>query len=104
MVASYVGRKGNLRNHVVFVASIRCQQNNCWSCSIQLSPNIFRRNCNKAMAKVTGVRIKLWLSNRGSNEPWSQEIPCTYCLYGPSSYTDRVERILQERNIHAVRS
>ena len=60
-----------------------------------LFSQFLRRNCNKGTAKVTGERV-----NRGAG--YGLEIPCTYYLYGPSSYT---ESILQERNypnIHMV--
>ena len=50
-------------------------------------PRLFqflRRDVNKAFAEVTGQKV-----NRGAG--YGLEIPCTYRLYGPPAYINRMK-------------
>ena len=54
-----------------------------------------RRDCNKGFSKVTGPKV-----NRGAG--YGLEIQCTYKLYGPKFYVDRILQIiasLQEQEL-----
>ena len=57
-----------------------------------LSPSLFqfllRRDVNKAFTEVTGQKV-----NRGAG--YGLEIPCTYCLYGPPAYVNRMQEIVE---------
>ena len=56
-----------------------------------LAPRLFhflRRDVNKAFAEVTGPKV-----NRGAG--YGLEIPCTYRLYGPPAYINRMEVLVQ---------
>ena len=57
-----------------------------------LAPRLFlflRRDVNKAFAEVTGERV-----NRGAG--YGLEVPCTYRLYGPQVYIDRMKQLVNE--------
>ena len=57
-----------------------------------LAPRLFlflRRDVNKAFAEVTGERV-----NRGAG--YGLEVPCTYRLYGPQVYIDRMKQLVDE--------
>ena len=58
-----------------------------------LSPSLFQfllrlRDVNKAFAEVTGQKV-----NRGAG--YGLEIPCTYRLYGPPAYVNRMQEIVE---------
>lgn len=56
-----------------------------------LAPSLFqflRRDVNKAFAEVTGQKV-----NRGAG--YGLEIPCTYRLYGPPAYVNRMQEIVE---------
>ena len=52
-------------------------------CSIFL-----RRDVNKAFAEVTGQKV-----NRGAG--YGLDIPCTYRLYGPPAYINRMKQLVE---------
>ena len=57
-----------------------------------LAPRLFlflRRDVNKAFAEVTGERV-----NRGAG--YGLGVPCTYRLYGPQVYIDRMKQLVDE--------
>ena len=47
-----------------------------------------RRECNKRFVEVTGDCV-----NRGAG--YGMEVPCIYRLYGPTSYVQRLQQIIQ---------
>ena len=54
-----------------------------------------RRDCNKGFVQVTGNKV-----NRGAG--YGLEVPCTYRLYGPRPFIERITQIvqsLQERGL-----
>ena len=54
-----------------------------------------RRDCNKGFVQVTGNKV-----NRGAGN--GLEVPCTYRLYGPRPFIERITQIvqsLQERGL-----
>ena len=56
-----------------------------------LAPTVsafLRRDVNKGFAEVTGDKV-----NRGTG--YGLEIPCTYRLYGPKPYVDRMKDIVE---------
>lgn len=55
-----------------------------------LAPKVsafLRRDVNKGFAEVTGVRV-----NRGAG--YGLEVPCTYRLYGPKAYVDKMNEFI----------
>ena len=77
-----VWREDEIVGHVPFnIASVLSQ--------------FLRRDCNQGFVEVTGEKI-----NRGAG--YGLEIPCTYKLYGPRPYIERLAEIvqsLQERGL-----
>ena len=47
-----------------------------------------RRDCNKGFVQVTGNKV-----NRGAG--YGLEVPCTYRLYGPRPFIERITQIVQ---------
>ena len=70
-----VWREDEIVGHVPFnIASVLSQ--------------FLRRDCNQGFVEVTGEKI-----NRGAG--YGLEIPCTYKLYGPRPYIERLAEIVQ---------
>lgn len=64
-----------------------------WSCAFQyiiasVLSQFLRRDCNQGFVEVTGEKV-----NRGAG--YGLEIPCTYKLYGPNPYIERLVEIVQ---------
>lgn len=58
--------------------------------SYNLAPKMsafLRRDVNKGFAEVTGDRV-----NRGAG--YGLEVPCTYHLYGPRTYVDKMKEFI----------
>ena len=55
-----------------------------------LLSQFLRRGFNKGMVTITGEKV-----NRGAG--YGLEIPCIYTLYGPPSYIEKLDRVLQDR-------
>lgn len=57
--------------------------------------HFLKRSMNKGMVEVTGKRV-----NRGAG--YGMEIPCTYRLYGPKGYIDKLKELITIDNIDVV--
>lgn len=53
-----------------------------------LLSNFLKRECNKGFVEITGSSV-----NRGAG--YGLEVPCTYRLYGPYAYIERIQEIVQ---------
>ena len=54
-----------------------------------LFSHFLRRELNKGTVRITGSRV-----NRGGG--YGLEIPCTYSLYGPAAFLQRVASVVEE--------